>query len=146
MDKIIRGVLGLRDELVPFLKRFQSFSEATVTRTGKLGIRGGDRVKGEYCLTEEDVRSGRKFPDPACRCCWPIEYWDPDKGVSIEHLPVDTYYEIPLRSLKVQGIENLWVAGKSFSADIRAQASARVVGSCWSMGEATAKAAVRLRH
>lgn len=143
LEKVTQRALVIRDKLVSFLKRLPSFSEATVTRTGKLGIRGGDMVKGEYCLTEEDVRSGRKFPDPACRCCWPIEYWDPDTGISLEYLPVDTYYEIPLRSLKIQSIENLWVAGKSFSAEIRAQASARVVGSCWSMGEAVAKAAVR---
>lgn len=143
IKKPTQRALELRNKLVLFLKGFPGFSKAKITHTGKLGVRSGNRVTGEYCLTEEDVRGGRKFSDPACRCCWPIEYWNPETGVSLEYLPDNTYYEIPLRSLKVKGIENLWAAGKSFSAETRAQASARVVGSCWSMGEAAGREAVK---
>jgi hypothetical protein len=49
-------------------------------------------------------------------------------------------YQIPLRSLKVKGIENLWAAGKILSAGPLAQASARVSGSCFSMGDAVGRA------
>src|SRR5207249_11898371 len=114
-----------------------------VSRPGEVGIRDGGRVRGEYCLSAADVRQGRKFADAACRCDWPIEYWDPDEGVSLEYLPDNSYYEIPLRSLKVQGLHNVWVAGKCLSADRAAQASARVVGSCWAMGETAGEAAAR---
>ena len=104
-------------------------------------MRDGGRVRGEYCLTETDVRQGRKFSDAACRCAWPIEYWDPEQGVSMQYLPDNTYYEIPLRALKVSGWANLWTAGKCLSADRLAQASARVAGTCWAMGEAVGRAA-----
>jgi hypothetical protein len=57
--------------------------------------------------------------------------------------PKNEYYEIPLRALKVSNFNNLWIAGKCFSADHTARASARVVGSCWSMGEAAAKALIQ---
>jgi hypothetical protein len=141
---LLRQALGTQTAVVSFLRRLPGLAGATVARTGSLGVRDGGRVCGEYCLTGADVRQARKFADAACRCCWPIEYWDPDQGVSLEYLPENDYYDIPLRSLKVRGLQNVWAAGKCLSADRHAQASARVVGSCWSMGEAVGKAAAGL--
>jgi hypothetical protein len=131
----------LQASIVDYLRQVPDFARSRLAETGVLGIRDGGRIKGEYCLTEDDVRAGRKFPDPACRCCWPIEYWHPKRGLELEYLPPGTFYEIPLRALKVQGLQNVWAAGKCLSADHRAQASARVVGQCWAMGQAVGKAA-----
>jgi hypothetical protein len=142
--EITREALKTQAAVVSFLQRLPGFAQARVSRTGGLGVRDGGRIRGEYCLTGSDVRQACKFADAACRCCWPIEYWDPDQGVSLEYLPNDTYYEVPLRALKVQGVRNLWAAGKCLSADRFAQASARVVGTCWSMGEAAGTAAAGL--
>jgi hypothetical protein len=133
-----------KDAVIAFLKRQPEFSGAWVCRTGTLGVRDGGRVCGEYCLTVEDVRAGRKFEDAAARCCWPIEYWDAGRGVSLEYLADGDYYEVPMRSLRLQGYRNVWIAGKCLSADRQAQASARVVGSCWAMGEAAGRAAAAL--
>ena len=146
LGEITRKAERTMDELAAFLIRHPGFSEAKVTRTGKLGIRDGGQVKGEYCLTEADVRNGSKFPDAACRCCWPIEYWDPETGVSLEYLPDNDYYEIPLGSLKVRNMKNLWMAGKCFSAEPRAQSSARVAGCCWAMGEAVGKTTAKFQE
>jgi hypothetical protein len=129
------------DQLIAFLKQFPAFSQAEITQSGTLGIRDGGRFHGEYMLSGSDVRSLKKFTDCACRCAWPIEYWDPKKGIELEYLRTGDFYEIPLRSLKVRNIKNLWAAGKCLSADRIAQASARVVGSCWAMGEAAGNAA-----
>ncbi|NIO34805.1 MAG: FAD-dependent oxidoreductase [Planctomycetales bacterium] len=131
----------IQEELVTYLRRFTDFAGARVTQTGELGVRDGGRIRGEYYLTEEDIRSGRRFEDGICRCSWPIEYWHPQRGLELEYLPAEVQYEIPLRSLQVKGHSNLWAAGKCLSADHRAQASARVVGSCWKMGEAAGTAA-----
>lgn len=127
--------------LVTFLRGIAEFAAIHVTQTGCLGIRDGGRIRGRYTLTVEDVRAGRRFPDAAARCSWPIEYWDPQRGVSLEHLPDGAYYEIPMSSLRLPGIENLWAVGKCLSADRLAHASARVVGACWAMGEAAGHAA-----
>ncbi len=132
-----------REEILGFLRRLPGYANATVVECGDLGIRDGGRVWGEYRLTESDVRQLRKFEDAACRGCWPIEYWDARQGVSLAYLPDDGYYDIPLRSLRVKGWRNVWVAGKCLSADAYAQASARVVGTCWAMGEAVGKAAAQ---
>jgi hypothetical protein len=142
--EITRAALKTQAAVVRFLKARPEFARASVGQTGTVGIRDGGRVCGEYCLTATDVRQARKFEDAACRGCWPIEYWDPDDGVSLEYLPDGSWYDIPLRALKVQGLSNVWVAGKCLSADPLAQASARVVGTCWSMGEAVGKAAAQL--
>jgi hypothetical protein len=142
--EITQAALKTQAAVVDFLKARPEFANARVGQTGNVGIRDGGRVCGEYCLTAADVRQARKFEDAACRCCWPIEYWDPDEGVSLEYLPDGSWYDIPLRALKVQGLSNVWVAGKCLSADPLAQASARVVGTCWSMGEAVGKAAALL--
>src|SRR5262249_13090674 len=138
---IMRRALDVQAAVLRFLQQLPEFAGAFVARTGSLGVRDGGRVCGEYCLTGEDVRRARKFADAACRCCWPIEYWDAEHGVSLEYLPNDDYYEVPLRSLKVQGFRNVWAAGKCFSADHEARASARVVGCCWAMGESAGGAA-----
>ncbi len=137
---IERQALEARNAVVAFLRLRPGFADIMLTQTGMIGIRDGGRIRGPYCLTGSDVREARKFPDAACRCCWPIEYWDQDEGVSLEYLPEQSFYEIPLRCLRVQGFENLWAAGKCLSADSHAQASARVVGCCWSMGEAVGRA------
>lgn len=141
---ILHDALEAQAAVVAFLKRRPEFARAELVETGTLGVRDGGRVRGEYVLTAADVREGRTFRDAACRCAWPIEYWDPQHGVSLEYLPHDGYYEIPLRALKVKGLKNVWTAGKSLSADRHAHASARVAGTCWAMGEAAGRAAAKL--
>jgi hypothetical protein len=139
--QIARRAAATQQAVVDFLRRLPGFARARVSQTGGLGVRDGGRIRGEYTLTRSDVQRGRRFSDAACRGCWPIEYWDPENGLSLEYLPPGSFYEIPLRSLRLSGLENVWAAGKCLSADRHAQASARVVGTCWAMGEAAGAAA-----
>ena len=132
----------LAAKAIEFLAGVPGFARAQLTGTGEVTARGGRRIKGDYRLTASDVRELRRFPDAACRCAWPIEYWDPSRGVALEYLKDNGWYEIPIRSLKVAGLGNVWAAGKCLSSDHLAQASARVAGCCWAMGEAAATAAV----
>jgi hypothetical protein len=138
-EEIVR--LACRDgqAVVQYLRRWAEFRGSRVERIGQLGVREGGRVRGEYCLTREDVLQGRQFADAACRCAWPIELWG-EQGVTLEYLPPGSHYEVPLRALKVDGLSNLWAVGKCLSADVWAQASARVVGCCWAMGQAVGQA------
>ncbi|MGZ5615644.1 MAG: FAD-dependent oxidoreductase [Methylobacter sp.] len=123
------------NRLLAFLQARPGFAEAFIRRRGQLGIRDGGRVHGDYTLTEADLKQGRRFDDAVCRAAWPIEYWHPEHGVSLDYFPPGHSYEIPLSALKAGGLSNFFVAGKCFSAEPRAQASARVVGTCWAMGE-----------
>lgn len=134
--------LNAIDKMLKFLKNNTEMSDVTLGKVGSLGIRDGGRVRGCYQLTADDLRSRRKFTNSACRCCWPIEYWHPEKGVSLEYLPDGDYYDIPLAALEVYGMNNVWSVGKCLSADRLAQASARVVGTCWAMGDAVGRSII----
>ncbi len=126
-------------QLLAFLCKLPGFNSASIHRYSQLGIRDGGRIKGQYCLTEADIKEGKQFNDAACKASWPIEHWDIQKGINLEYLPDGHSYDIPLRCLKVAGFSNLWAGGKCLSAEPRAQASARVVGTCWAMGDAIGK-------
>jgi len=139
--EISRAAQSSAAAVVQFLKQRPDFVRAEITQSGSLGVRDGGRIRGRYTLTGSDVRQGRTFSDAVCRCAWPIEYWDPERGVSIEYLPAGMHYEIPMRALQLEGIDNYWAVGKCLSADRYAHASARVVGACWAMGEAAGAAA-----
>lgn len=141
LEKLARQAHAIQEQVIVFLHHWPEFRDARLTETGSLGVRDGGRIRGEYNLTEDDVRACRRFDDAACRCSWPIEYWHPTQGLQLEYLPTGGYYEIPLRALRVEGLENVWTAGKCLSADHKAQSSARVAGHCWAMGEAVGRAA-----
>lgn len=141
LAELARHTVVIQEQVIALVRSWPEFSDARLTETGSLGVRDGGRIRGEYYLTEDDVRACRRFDDAACRCCWPIEYWHPSQGLQLEYLPTGQFYEIPLRALKVRGLTNVWAAGKCLSADHKAQSSARVAGQCWAMGEAAGKAA-----
>jgi glycine/D-amino acid oxidase-like deaminating enzyme len=122
------------DALIVWLRRLPGLTGVHLHRMGQIGVRDGGRVRGEYRLTEDDLTSGRRFPDAVCQGCWPIEHWDPGQDIRLRYLPPGTRYDIPLRAMKVRGFSNLYAAGKCLSAEPRAQASARIAGTCWSMG------------
>lgn len=142
-DEIAKTARGTAEKTVAFLRCLPELASAVVAEIGELGVRDGGRLRGEYQLTVLDVRQGRTFDDDVCRCAWPIEYWHPETGIQLETLPERHYYEIPLRALRLEGFKNVWMAGKCLSADHLAQSSARMVGSCWAMGEAAGSAAAR---
>ena len=98
--------------------------------------RAGRMIVGEYVLTGADVLGAKKFPDAVARCAWPIEQWSADGKTRLRYLPPGAHYEIPTRSLRAAKIKNLFMAGKTISADVDAIASARVMGCCLATGAA----------
>ncbi len=109
--------------------------------------REGRRVRGEYMLTEEDVLSGRKFPDGVVKNSWPVELWDKEKGTIYKYLAAGEYYEIPFRCLTVKSVANLLTAGRCISVTHEALGSTRVMGACMALGEQAGKAAAyRVQH
>ena len=105
--------------------------------------RAGRMIVGEYLLTGADVLAAKKFPDAVARCAWPVEQWDAAGKTRLRWLPPGAYYEIPARSLRAAKIKNLFMAGKTISADVDAIASARVMGCCLATGEAAGRLAAQ---
>jgi hypothetical protein len=98
------------------------FEQAVVNDTGtQIGIRQTRSIVGRMTLKNTDVIGARKFGDRAVsRSAWPIELHS-DAGVRIVYLEND-YYEIPRESLIPEGLNNVWAAGRRFSAEHEALA------------------------
>jgi hypothetical protein len=125
-------------QLIKFLRTHIHGFENCSTPLKKFSIarRAGQMIVGEYVLTGADVLAGRKFPDAVAKCAWPVEQWSTDGKTRLRYLPPGEHYEIPARSLRAATIKNLFMAGKTTSADVDAIASARVMGCCLATGAA----------
>jgi len=133
--KIVREYERFLREHIP------GFGNAVVNDVGtQIGIRQTRSVVGRGVLTNQDVLQARKFGDRAVsRSAWPIE--DHSGGeVRIAYLEND-FYEIPAESLIPATLDNVWVAGRCFSAEHEALASARVTAQCLEMGDAAGRMA-----
>jgi len=107
----------------------------------QIGIRETRRIQGLYELTRDDVLGARDFPDAIGVNGWPVEVHLPGT-VRFEPIPGRGYHGLPYRCLVPRAVDNLLVAGRCLSATPEAQASARVSGPCFAMGQAAGTAAV----
>ena len=124
--------------LLAFLRQHVSGFENCATPLTEFApvARAGRMILGQYQLTGADVLAGRKFPDAVARGAWPIEQWNAAGAVRYNYLPPGAHYEIPARALRAANVANLFMAGKTISADVDAIASARVMGCCLATGAA----------
>ena len=136
-DQVMDLIAFLRKEVDGFENCRTPLTEFTAAQ------RAGRMVIGQYLLSGADVLAARKFPDAVARCAWPIEQWGADGVARFRYLPPGTHYEIPARSLRAAQVENLFMAGKTISADVEAIASARVMGCCLATGAAAGVLAAR---
>lgn len=133
----------LAERLADFLRaEGEGFALAAISAfPARPGIRESRRVAGEYRLETEDVQTGRKFPDAIARATWPIELRETAHGPRFRYPTGDRAADIPLRSLRALRRPNLLVAGRCLSCSHEAQASIRVMGTCFATGEAAGIAA-----
>ncbi len=132
------GPLEQAQGLVDFLRtNIAGFEKCETVASGfTTAHRSGRMIIGRYVLTGQDVMTARKFPDAVARCAWPIEQWGADGAARFRYLPAGSHYDVPAGSLQAAGIRNLFMAGKTISADPDAIASARVMGCCLATGVA----------
>lgn len=130
-------------EYVRFLReRIPGYEQAyLINFSTQIGIRETRRVYGDYRLTREDVLSARHFADAIAQCGAPIEDHHPGSDTRWEYLPDGATYDIPLRSLIPQTLDNVLIAGRCLSATHDAHASVRSMGQCMAMGQAAGTAA-----
>jgi hypothetical protein len=145
VSDITYGELKGRDDAevtMEFLKHeVPGFENAFLADTAvQVGVRETRRIIGQYVLTQEDVLSGKKFPDTICLSSWPLEKWEDGKEPEMVYLADGLYYGIPYRSLLPLGTQNLLVTGRAISMDHGALASARVMGVCMAEGQAAGAA------
>lgn len=110
----------------------------------RVGIRESRRVIGEYRLEGDDVVNAAQFPDAIAAAAWPIELRETASGPRLRFPPSGNPCDVPLRSLRARDDESLFVAGRCLSCSHEAQASVRVIGTCFATGEAAGFAAALL--
>jgi len=128
--------------LEAFRAHVPGYENAWLLDTGtQIGVRESRRIEGEYAVTAEDALGGARFDDAIACCAWPVEEHGADRATRWVWLPDGAYYQIPFRSLLPKGVGGLLVAGRCVSSTHEAQASLRVAGTCFALGEAAGTAA-----
>ncbi len=136
---IYERAIELIKELIIFIKSsIPGFEKSELNWIAKeIGVRTGIRAKGKSILSDADVLSAIKTTDGICNGAWPVEYWRTgNKRVEMTFFAENDYYSIPAGCLESGIKENLFFAGKMISAEEKAIASARVIGTCFGTGYA----------
>jgi hypothetical protein len=122
-----------------FCKKYMvGFENAYISNIAdSLGVRVSNRIKGKYIYTIEDLKNGKKFANPVLISNYPVDVHSTTKNSST--LQQTNEYQLPIESLMSKDYDNLFVVGRSLSADYLAQGALRVQASCFSMGEGIAK-------
>ena len=111
------------------------------------GRREGMRIVGDYVLTANDCKAGRRFPDAVTYGGWSLDthdplgmdnpygdgWWHPHMGVPI--------YTVPFRALYSADVPNLLIGSRCQSMTHIALGSMRVQGTQMAAGQAVGTAA-----
>ncbi|HEV7368195.1 FAD-dependent oxidoreductase [Arenibaculum sp.] len=121
-----------------FRKYVPGFENAYVAQSGvAIGVRETRRILGDYVLTADDVLGAARFPDAIARASYPVDIHNPTgKGTVLRRLPPGSWYEVPLRCLLPEGIDNVLVAGRCISGTHEAHSSYRVTPTAMATGQA----------
>ncbi|WP_269523100.1 FAD-dependent oxidoreductase [Coraliomargarita parva] len=126
-------------QIFNFLKRHCAGFEHAIMMSGasQIGVRESRRAEGLYCLTGEDLLSGKNFEDPIALGGYPIDIHSPDKvETNSQHLDDHIQYQIPMRCLLAAQPSNLVIAGRCISANHDALAAIRVTPIAMAIGQA----------
>ncbi len=126
-------------QIAAFLRRYvPGFEQAYAAQSGThVGVRETRRITGEYHLTAADLFSARRFSDVIARGSYPVDIHNPSgKGTLLKRLPPGEAYDIPLRALMPQRVDQLLVAGRCISGTHEAHSSYRVMPVSMATGHA----------
>ncbi len=130
---------NVRKVMIPFInyyrKNVPGFENSYLyDSASQIGTRGSRRLVGEYVLTGEDAKAGKKFNDTVLMfprgvpLSWPAD--KPPENVGM-----------PYRCLIPVKLEGLLAAGRCFSSDQAANSMFNVISHCIQMGQAAGTAA-----
>jgi glycine/D-amino acid oxidase-like deaminating enzyme len=107
------------------------------------GVRETRRIVAEYILSEEDLLTGKRFPDTIALAGRHFDLGRKEGQVFAEAglFVKGGVAPIPYRSLIPKNSENILAAGRCIAADGQALGPARIMSTCFAMGEAAGIAA-----
>jgi hypothetical protein len=104
----------------------------------QIGVRETRLIEGDYCLTEEDCRTNREFPDSVLTTRLNFDAHDVSKYV-LEF--IKGVCDVPYGCFLPRGVEGLLVAGRCASTDHIANSTFRKQESVYQSGQAVGTAA-----
>ena len=131
--------VNVRKAMVPFYSYYKNNvpgfeSSYLYDSAPQVGTRGSRRLVGEYVLTGDEAKAGKKFDDTVLifprgvPLSWPSDR--PPENV-----------EMPYRCLLPAKLEGLLAAGRCFSSDQAANSMFNIISHCIQMGQAAGTAA-----
>jgi hypothetical protein len=137
---LTRAEINIRKQIwseFNFLKKHvPGFEKAFLSSIASyIGVREKRHPIGEYVLTFDDIKNGRKFDDVVLQVL-------PDPGIAIMNTkqPI-VYFDIPYRCFLPKKVDNLLLAGDNTSTDHGAFLHTRGVQKCMAKGEVAGTAA-----
>jgi hypothetical protein len=127
-------VLKISETLRRRLPLFNNAHLADVS--AQVGVRTGRRVIGHHRLQEHHILTAQHHPEGIAYGAWPIEHWGDDPQPVMAYPPPSEACQIPAGCLESASVAGLYSAGRSLSADQRAIAAVRVIGTCLATGYA----------
>lgn len=113
------------------------------------GVRETRRIEAEYILSEDDLLNGTQFEDTIALAG---RHFDLGRKGGQTFADAGKFVRngitaIPYRSLLPKGADNIIAAGRCIAADGQALGPARIMSTCFAMGEAAGiAAAIKLRQ
>ncbi len=126
-------------QVYEFLRKYvPGFEKSYIVQSGaNVGVRESRRIMGQYKLSIQDILHARQFEDVIARCTYPVDIHNPaGPGTTLVRVPPGRAYDIPLRCLLPQNVENLVVAGRCISGTHEAGASYRIMPVSMATGHA----------
>ncbi len=131
-------------EVVAFLQKYlPGMENAALKETPPhIGVRETRRIHCDYTITADDVIKVPPFDDCIARGNWFIDIHNPTgEGTVRIHPPEGKWYEIPYRSVRVQGLDNLLIASRCVDCTHEAHAAIRVTAQVMAIGQGSGTAA-----
>ncbi len=131
-------------EVAAFMRKYvDGFQNAIVSETAPhIGVRETRRIHCDYSVTSKDVIEVTPFEDCIARGNWFIDIHSPTgEGTVRIHPPAGKWYEVPYRSIRPQGLDNVLIASRCIDSSHEAHAAIRITPQVMAIGEAAGLAA-----
>lgn len=142
-DAMIEGRRQVAEVAAFVRRRIPGFENAIVSETAShIGVRETRRISCDYTITAKDIIDVVPFEDCIARGNWFIDIHSPTgEGTEHIHPPAGKWYEIPYRSIRARGVDNLLVASRCIDSTHEAHAAIRITPQVVAIGEGAGAAA-----
>ena len=137
LSRLEVGGRAIASAALDFLKReAEGWAAAYVSHWPvRAGVRESRRWKGRHVMSEAEILGGVRHADDIALAAWPLEFRETTRGPKLRFPDEDRAAGIPLGCLLPEALDDVLVAGRCLSCDHGAQASLRVMGTCFATGQ-----------